>query len=341
MTFLKHKPNIVDLIRTLEAGRRQDRTVNLRQEDLLAVCYLVRDEFMQQKMCLQVEAPCCVVGDLHGQYDDLLRIVRNTGHPPKQRYLFLGDYVDRGQNSIETITLLLCYKLKYPDHVYLLRGNHESQSLNQIYGFFDECKRRYTIKLWKSFVDCYNCMPAAATISNRIFCCHGGLSPYLTNVEQINRLSRPTDIPDEGLLCDLLWADPNRIDYGWSKNNRGVSVVFGCDVVERFLIRNDFDLVCRAHQVVEDGYEFFAKRQLVTIFSAPNYCGVFDNAGATMLIDSNLMISFGIYHGKLTNDTQTQSQGSQSQENSSKSGGKQVSSPQRRSSEYSGKNMRV
>jgi serine/threonine-protein phosphatase PP1 catalytic subunit len=131
-------------------------------------------------------------------------------------------------------------------------------------------------------------------IDEKIFCMHGGLSPDLHSLDQIRRIQRPTDVPDTGLLCDLLWSDPDKDVTGWSENERGVSFTFGADVVTRFLEKHDLDLICRAHQVVEDGYEFFAKRQLVTIFSAPNYCGEFDNAGAMMSVDANLMCSFQI-----------------------------------------------
>jgi serine/threonine-protein phosphatase PP1 catalytic subunit len=155
-------------------------------------------------------------------------------------------------------------------------------------------KRRYNIKLWKTFTDCFNCLPVAAIVDEKILCMHGGLSPELLNMEQIKRIMRPTDIPDTGLLCDLLWADPDKDIVGWGENDRGVSFTFGEDVVAQFLRRHDLDLICRAHQVVEDGYEFFARRQLVTIFSAPNYCGEFDNAGAMMSVDDTLMCSFQI-----------------------------------------------
>jgi len=156
-------------------------------------------------------------------------------------------------------------------------------------------KRRYNIKLWKTFTDCFNCLPIAAIIDEKIFCMHGGLSPDLKTMEQIRRIVRPTDVPDTGLLCDLLWSDPDRDIQGWGENDRGVSFTFGPDVVTSFLKRQDLDLICRAHQVVEDGYEFFAKRQLVTLFSAPNYCGEFDNAGAMMSVDETLMCSFQVY----------------------------------------------
>jgi serine/threonine-protein phosphatase PP1 catalytic subunit len=185
-------------------------------------------------------------------------------------------------------------QIKYPENFFLLRGNHECASINRIYGFYDECKRRYNIRLWKTFTDCFNCLPVAALIDEKILCMHGGLSPELKSLEQIKRIPRPTDVPDTGLLCDLLWADPDKDAAGWGENDRGVSYTFGHDAVSEFLAKHDLDLICRAHQVVEDGYEFFAKRQLVTIFSAPNYCGEFDNAGAMMSVDETLMCSFQI-----------------------------------------------
>ena len=130
------------------------------------------------------------------------------GTPPSSNYLFLGDYVDRAQRSLEVLSLLLCYKIKFPGNIFLLRGNHECASLNRVYGFFDECKRRYTVKVWRSFVDLFNCMPVAAVVEDKIFCTHGGLSPYLTNMSQILELPRPSEIPPGGLMCDLLWSDP-------------------------------------------------------------------------------------------------------------------------------------
>ena len=202
--------------------------------------------------------------------------------------------MDRGKHSIETICLLLAYKIKYPENFFLLRGNHECASINRIYGFYDECKRRYEVKLWKVFTECFNCLPIAALIDEKIFCMHGGLSPELSDFDKIRQLPRPSDIPDTGLLCDLLWSDPDKSITGWDKNDRGVSFTFGPGVVTEFLARHNLDLICRAHQVVEDGYEFFSKRQLVTLFSAPNYCGEFDNAGAMMSIDENLVCTFQI-----------------------------------------------
>ena len=253
---------------------------------------------MKQPTFLELESPITVCGDTHGQYPDLLKLFEVGGFPPETNYLFLGDYVDRGKQSLETICLLLAYKIKYDENFFLLRGNHECASINRIYGFYDECKKRYNLKLWKVFIDLFNCLPIAASIDDKILLMHGGLSPELNTVDQLKKIVRPTDVPEEGLLCDLLWSDPESQCNGWGKNVRVLSVVFNEKVLSKFLQKNDMDLVCRAHQVVEEGYEFFGDRQLVTVFSAPNYCGEFDNAGAMMVIDENLMCSFKIIKSK-------------------------------------------
>lgn len=229
----------------------------------------------------------------------MLKLFEIGGFPPESNYLFLGDYVDRGQQSVETICLLLAYKIKYEENFFLLRGNHESSSVNRIYGFYDECKKRYSVKLWKIFTECFNCLPIAAGVDDKIILMHGGLSPELNHIEQLKKIMRPTDIPEEGMLCDLLWSDPEPNTEGFEPNDRGVSVTFNEKVLKQFLQKNDYDLLCRAHQVVEEGYEFFGNRQLVTVFSAPNYCGEFDNAGALMSIDENLMCSFKILKPKI------------------------------------------
>ena len=275
-------------------GSRPGKPVNLAEHEVRGLCLKAREIFMSQPVLLELEAPIKICGDIHGQYYDLLRLFEYGLFPPESNYLFLGDYVDRGKQSLETICLLLSFKIKFPENFFILRGNHECASINRIYGFYDECKRRYNVKIWKTFTDCFNCLPVAAIIDEKIFCMHGGLSPDLNSMEQIRRIMRPTDVPDTGLLCDLLWSDPDEKITGWGDNERGVSFTFGADVVQKFLHKHDLDLVCRAHQVVEDGYEFFAKRQLVTLFSAPNYCGEFDNAGAMMSVDDTLMCSFQI-----------------------------------------------
>jgi len=286
---------LIDVLLELRISKPiEGRAVPIPEKEIELLCQHVRGVFAEQPMLLEVDAPMKVAGDIHGQFYDLLRLFEYGGAPKDSNYLFLGDYVDRGKNSIEVIALLFAYKAKYPENFFMLRGNHECASINRLYGFFDECKRRYSIKLWKTFGDVFNYMPVCALIDDRIMCMHGGLSPELTSMDQIKQLSRPVDVADAGLLCDLLWSDPSAEVSAWGENDRGVSFTFGVDIVRSFLKKHDLDLIARAHQVVQDGYEFFAGRQLVTVFSAPNYCREFDNAGALMSIDENLLCSFKV-----------------------------------------------
>lgn len=293
MEGMMDKGVLDDIIRRLLDGKG-GKQVQLSESEIRQLCVNARQIFLSQPILLQLRAPVRICGDIHGQYLDLLRIFEYGGFPPSANYLFLGDYVDRGKQSLETICLLLAYKVRYPENVYLLRGNHEDAKINRLYGFYDECKRRFNVRLWKIFTDCFNSLPVAALIDEKILCMHGGLSPELENLDQIREIQRPTEIPDTGLLCDLLWSDPDNAIEGWGDNDRGCSYTFGPDKVAEFLDKNDLDLICRGHQVVEDGYEFFAKRRLVTIFSAPNYGGEFDNAGALLSVDEGLMCSFEI-----------------------------------------------
>ena len=177
--------------------------------------------------------------------------------------------------------------------------------MSRVYGFHDECKRRGSIKLWKHFVDVFNVMPVAATVGLAppedpvILCMHGGLSPFLQNYKDINKIKRPTEVSDEGILCDLLWSDPvtegPTFLQGWHPNDRGVSYLFCRDVLHKFLKENKLEMICRAHQVVEDGYEFYGNRELVTIFSAPRYCGEFDNKGGVMTVNESLKCTFTLF----------------------------------------------
>ncbi|KAL6323773.1 hypothetical protein AAG906_002241 [Vitis piasezkii] len=263
-------PSVLDDIinRLREVRLRPGKQVQLSESEIRQLCVVSREIFLKQPNLLELCAPIKICGDIHGQYSDLLRLFDYGGFPPQANYLFLGDYVDRGKQSLETICLLLAYKIRYPENFFLLRGNHECASINRIYGFYDECKRRFNVRLWKIFTDCFNCLPVAARIDDKILCMHGGLSPDLHNLDQIRNLQRPTDVPDTGLLCDLLWSDPSNDIQGWGMNDRGVSYTFGPDKVTEFLEKHDLDLVCRAHQ--------------------------FDNAGAMMSVDDTLMCSFQI-----------------------------------------------
>ncbi|KHC47890.1 protein phosphatase [Candida albicans P60002] len=304
-TSQKLEVDIDDIIARLLAtkkrstSRKSNKTrLPVETNELKYVLAKSRQIFLDQPTLLRLSPPVKIVGDIHGQFHDLIRIFNCCGYPPHSNYLFLGDYVDRGEKSLETILLLLCYKIKYPENFFMLRGNHESANITKIYGFYDECKRRLpNHKLWKNFIDVFNALPIAAVINEKIFCVHGGLSPDLNNFDQIENIKRPTDVPDKGLLADLLWSDPdasvkNFSLTNWPKNDRGVSYVFGKKHVDYFCSKFKLDLIVRGHMVVEDGYEFFNKRKLVTVFSAPNYCGEFNNFGAIMSVDKHLYCSF-------------------------------------------------
>lgn len=180
-----HAPDPLHLVRTSITQLLSLRShppgtsANLLPSTLTTLIDLARPLLLSDKMCLNLLPPIKILGDIHGQYTDLLRLFEYASFPPNSNFLFLGDYVDRGKQSVECIGLLLCYKILYPKNFFLLRGNHESASINRIYGFYDEIKRRYTIKIWKHFNSLFQCMPVAARVGGRILGMHGGLSPEI------------------------------------------------------------------------------------------------------------------------------------------------------------------
>ena len=185
-----------------------------------------------------VHAPVTICGDIHGQFHDLIELFDIGGRCPETNYLFMGDYVDRGYQSIETICLLLCLKIRYPSRIYLTRGNHESSEITQLYGFYDECIKKYNnANIWKSFTELFNFLPLAAIVDNKIFCLHGGLSPDIETIDQIRKLDRKKDVPNTGPMCDLLWSDPED-RTGWGVSPRGAGYIFGADISKKFVIEH-------------------------------------------------------------------------------------------------------
>eukprot|EP01063_Lacrimia_lanifica_P038273 TRINITY_DN8094_c0_g1_i2.p2 TRINITY_DN8094_c0_g1~~TRINITY_DN8094_c0_g1_i2.p2 ORF type:complete len:300 (+),score=103.14 TRINITY_DN8094_c0_g1_i2:1236-2135(+) len=292
--------DVIELLSGSHAKRGERvSSTELPETRIREVLSAAREVLLHQPGLLELEAPVQIAGDIHGQHADLLYAFEMCGAPGTVNWLFLGDYVDRGPCSIEVMCLLLAYKVTYPGNVFLLRGNHECGAISRIYGFYDECKRRYNIKLWKAFLDVFNALPFAAVVGESIFCVHGGPSPALFSLRQIERLHRPVDVPDYGLVADLLWADPSDGDDGWCDGGgRSVTLEWGRDVAAKFLSDFHLDLICRAHQVVEDGYQFMFDRAVVTIFTARNYCGEFDNDGAVMCVAEDLTCSFRILKAK-------------------------------------------
>jgi len=293
----QNNDSIYKIIKKLKKARRGSicQELTIKEDECDYVIDKSYEIFQKEESLIKIKAPLYICGDIHGQYYDLLRVFDILNYPPQSTFLFLGDYVDRGKQSLECLLLLLCLKIQYPDKIFLLRGNHECEALNKIYGFYDECKRRLSIKCFKKITNLFNMMPISALINENILCMHGGLSKDLQNIEQINKILRPTDIPNEGLLCDLLWSDPNEsLTEDFGSNERNISVTFSKDYVKNFVEKNNLDLICRAHQVVEEGFEFFADMKLVTIFTAPNYMGEFDNNGGILEVGEDLLCKFHV-----------------------------------------------
>ena len=244
----------------------------LPEKDLKELCDAVSEILIQESNVHPVSSPVTVCGDIHGQYYDLMQLFTIAGDLPETNYIFMGDFVDRGYYSLETLTRLLVLKAKYPSKVFLLRGNHESRNVTQTYGFYDECQNKYgNSNAWKYCCKVFDLLAIAAIIDEEILCVHGGLSPEIKTIDQIRTITRDVEIPPEGAFCDLVWSDPEEVE-NWTVSPRGAGWLFGRKITEKFNHINQLSLICRAHQLVNDGYKFMFDDKLVTIWSAPNYC---------------------------------------------------------------------
>lgn len=174
----------------------------------------------------KIDAPVTICGDIHGQFYDLKELFQVGGECPQTNYLFMGDFVDRGFYSVETFLLLLALKVRYPDRIFLIRGNHESRQITQVYGFYDECLRKYgSVNVWRYCTDIFDYLSLSALVDNRVLCVHGGLSPTITTIDQIRTIDRKQEVPHDGAMCDLLWSDPEDV-AGWGLSPRGAGTFF-------------------------------------------------------------------------------------------------------------------
>ncbi|KAI1260740.1 Metallo-dependent phosphatase-like protein [Xylariaceae sp. FL1019] len=212
------------------------------------------------------------------------------------RFVFLGDFVDRGYFSLETFTLLMCLKAKYPDRIILVRGNHESRQITQVYGFYEECQQKYgNASVWKACCQVFDFLVLAAIVDGEILCVHGGLSPEIRTIDQIRVVARAQEIPHEGAFCDLVWSDPEDVET-WAISPRGAGWLFGDKVATEFNHVNGLKLIARAHQLVNEGYKYhFPQNSVVTVWSAPNYCYRCGNVASIMTVDKNLDPKFSIF----------------------------------------------
>ncbi|KAI8907718.1 Serine/threonine-protein phosphatase 2B catalytic subunit A1 [Powellomyces hirtus] len=278
------------------------REGRLTEEQALSIISMGTEVLKAEPNLLEVDAPITVCGDIHGQYFDLMKLFEVGGNPADTRYLFLGDYVDRGYFSIECFLYLLVLKTWYPSSIFMLRGNHECRHLTDYFTFKLECKHKYSEKVYEACVEAFCALPLAAIMNKQFLCIHGGLSPELNTLDDLRNINRFREPPTHGLMCDLLWADPLE-DFGQEKTNeffvhngvRGCSYFFSYHAACAFLERNNLLSIIRAHEAQDAGYRMYRKTRttgfpsVITIFSAPNYLDVYNNKAAVLKYENNVM----------------------------------------------------
>jgi serine/threonine-protein phosphatase 2B catalytic subunit len=280
----------------------------LSQECLMDLIKKASTLFEAEPNLLKLSDPITVVGDIHGQYFDLVKLFEVGGPPGEVQYIFLGDYVDRGSFSIEVIAMLYSIKIKHPKRVRMLRGNHECRQMTSFFNFREECEYKYDINVYNAVMDSFDTLPLAATINGKFLCVHGGLSPELPNLKAINGVNRFQEPPREGLLCDLIWSDPLEAQEGTEKQKgkkgtppfvanevRGCSYFYSFDGAAKFLQKNSLLSIIRAHEAQLEGYKMHKTNpatgfpSVITIFSAPNYCDCYNNKAAILKFDNSTL----------------------------------------------------
>lgn len=276
-------------------------------EKLLKIaCHKLKEILIEENNVQPVQLPVVICGDIHGQFYDLLELFNIGGQVPEKNYVFMGDFVDRGYNSVETFELLLLLKVRWPENITLLRGNHESRQITQVYGFYDECLRKYgNANPWKYCTEIFDYLTLSAIVENSIFCVHGGLSPEIRLLDQIRTIQRVQEIPHEGAFGDLVWSDPEDI-ASWAVSPRGAGWLFGERPTQHFNRLNGLDLIARAHQLVQEGFKYMfcdsapsdsedKTGLLVTVWSAPNYCYRCANVASILSVDTSHKREFKIF----------------------------------------------
>ena len=265
-------------------------SVCLNENEIMSLCKQVQALFLKEQSLLELQAPVNVVGDVLGFYHELFELFARGKHPREQSYLFLGNYIGRGKRNLETILLLLLFKIRYPDTFHLLRGNFECMKGARSCGFADECKRRSGNNALRALVDVFDCMPIAAVIEKRIFCVHAGLAPEMLTLDDIKAISRPKPTPNSGLIFDLLNTEPNKsvLEVDWKYDETVEALQFGKAALEKFLKENRLDFMIRGHDSSAQGYEFMWDQKLLTVFSVPIKLNAENRYGAFVVIGEKL-----------------------------------------------------
>jgi serine/threonine-protein phosphatase 4 catalytic subunit len=262
----------------------------LKESEVEEICNRAMDILILESNIRHVSSPVVVVGDVHGQFSDLQDLLKLEGPPGNYGYVFLGDYVDRGKNSLETILLLLVYKIMLPDKVTLIRGNHEQRNINKLYGFYQEIRLKYkTPRVWNMINDLFSYFNIGAIIDNRYLCVHGGISPNVC-INKLQRVDRFEKLIDKCIFSEVIWSDPS-LYPGIRPNPRGCGWLYGEDVLKQFLVFNNLEMVIRSHQLVSEGFKWEFKKICLTIWSAPEYMGKCTNPGAILVIEKDSEIT--------------------------------------------------
>mmetsp|Transcript_53189 Transcript_53189/g.47829 ORF Transcript_53189/g.47829 Transcript_53189/m.47829 type:complete len:371 (+) Transcript_53189:21-1133(+) len=264
--------------------------IALSEAEIKQLCQLVSDVLMEEANVQPILSPVTICGDIHGQFFDILELLRIGGQVEEgQRYIFMGDFVDRGYHSVETLSLLFLLKARYTSSITLLRGNHESRQVTRVYGFYEEILTKYgNANVWRYCTDVFDLLPIGALVNGTIFCVHGGLSPDIATLDHLSMIDRKQEIPHAGAFADLMWSDPEDI-LTWGVSPRGAGWLFGKKVARQFNQLNGLQLICRAHQLVQDGYKYhFDKKNVITVWSAPNYVYRCGNVASILSFDENL-----------------------------------------------------
>ena len=286
-------PDPHELIRITLEKHDYGHVCPISASDLNWLAYRTYRIMMDQPSLLKLGTPLVVIGDLHGRFFDLLRIFTNFGFPNVTNYLFLGDLVDRGDDAIDILVLLFAFKILYPNNLFVIRGNHETDAVMGVYGFKNECRLKGVC--YDSFFPVFNAMPIGALIGGKVLCVHGGLSPSLRDLSPLEEWQRPADVPTLGIVHDVLWSDPSSSVEYYGVNPRGAGYKFGQKAVEQFFRNTGIEMLVRAHECVEGGYDFpFGPNvNVVTVFSASGYA--LSNSAAAMFIDDGLNYTFGVF----------------------------------------------